>query len=340
MIYEREELQNFIKGVLGDGEIIFKPLHATGNMTARLEDGGAETLICVEHAGKEYVVKMKSVGFDKNVCDAMNYFDDDSFVEIFEKGKYIFYIRDSYDREQKIYSALKDYEQYFPKIYGASSDERRSVIIMEKLEVDRTPPKDLPKVMSKIHSFCTSERVARELGANVHEKSDYENATELSLELLKNVGRARKDFPEYILEKAREFVLNYRDNYEKMLSFGRCLCHGDLTINNLTSATGTRLYDLELATFNNVEFDLVSYLVHYPTELNEEIVYDFLSSYYKESGFSLKERESAIKFNLLLYLTTRFHAMMLISLKLDMPYMVTSIKNYIFLFNLFNLSSY
>ena len=58
MIYTTKEIKNFIERSVGGKDILFKKLNATGNMTARLEDGGNDTLLLVEDDGKEYVLKM------------------------------------------------------------------------------------------------------------------------------------------------------------------------------------------------------------------------------------------------------------------------------------------
>lgn len=338
MIYTPDEIKSFIAKSLGSSNVELLPLKATGNMTARIEDGGSDTLLTAAVYGKEYVVKIKSKAFDDNVCGAMNYLDSEDFKGYFQKGKAIFYIRDSYNREQRAYELLSDFSDYFPKIYGASSDGTRSIILMDKLTIDRTPKdRELAEIIYKIHSTFNSEATMREWSINIHTATDYISATALSNALLDGVELKYPTFPKKILGRAREFVSHYQENHEKMLSFGRCLCHGDLTINNLSTARGVKLYDLELATFNNPEFDLISYLVHYPTALDSEVVEEFLSAYYAQSATTIKEKEDVLKHNLLIYFTTRFHAMMMITLRLNMPYMETSIKNYIFLFNYFAL---
>ena len=338
MIYSPQEITSFVSKCLGGLDVELSMLHATGNMTARIEDGGSDTLLTAKVGDKEYVVKMKSKAFDDNVGATMNYYGSDTFKQYFDEGKSIFYIRDSYNREQRAYSILLSLKEHFPTIYGAESDGTRSIILMDKIEIDRSPKDDsLADVLYKIHSMPSSEETMREWGINIHTERDYINATALSKALLDGVSRAYPNFPKRIVSRARDFVANYKQNYQKMVGYGRCLCHGDLTINNLSTKGQIKLYDLELATYNNREFDLISYLVHYPIELNESIVESFLASYYNKMGNCIKEREDALKHNLLIYLTTRFHAMMMITLKLNMPYMETSIKNYIFLFNYFAL---
>lgn len=332
MIYSVEEIKNFIARAL-PGEVTFKKMNATGNMTARLEDGGNDTLLLVEVGDKEYVVKMKSKAFDDNVSVAMNYFDSASFSEAFKKGKAIFYIRDSYDREGKIYKAFSELSDNLPKIYLEESDGTRSIILMEKLTISRKPKDvELALLLRKWHSLYTLEEDAKRVGANVHTKEDYERAEELSLKLFDSIERGYSNFPKEIIKEGMEYVKSYGENYLKGISFPRTLCHGDLTINNLTTEDGIVLYDLELATYSNPEFDLVSYLVHYPVDLSNKVVASFLNAYY---GGGFENKKEVLRHNLLTYLCTRFHAMMMITKKLHMPYMEQSIQNYIFLFNYF-----
>ena len=333
MIYTTQEIKNFIERSVGGKDILFKKLNATGNMTARLEDGGNDTLLLVEVDGKEYVLKMKSKAFDHNVCGAMNWHDTDEFRRSFEKGKSIFYIRGSYDREGKIYKAFSSLKENLPIIYGSESDDTRSIILMEKLPISRiTKDEEIARLLKKWHAQYPLKEDAERLGANVHTQNDYENATDLSLKLFELIEECYPNFPAKIIKTGREYVQNYAKNYLKGRSFPSTLCHGDLTINNLTTDGEIILYDLELATYSNPEFDLISYLVHYPTQLTNEIVERFLRAYYDG-----KINEDALKHNLLTYLCTRFHAMMMITKKLHMPYMEQSIKNYIFLFDYFKV---
>lgn len=332
MIYSKDEIKDFIKRVLNTrSEVTLERLKATGNMTARLEDGGEETLLKAVVEGREYVVKMKSRQFESNVGDAMNYFGSEEFFKHYKKGKYIFYIRDSVVREQKMYSAFSVVKESLPKIYGAQSDKTRSIVIMEKLEISREPKdEELAELLKKIHGEYPRLEDAVKVGANVHVKEDYLQAKELSLALIESVKKVFPAFPNELLIKARKLAEDYGKTYEKMASFGRCVCHGDLTINNMTTTPSIKLYDWELSTYNNPEFDLVSYLVHYPTLLTDGEINRFLLAYYGDKE-TLENKKEALNFNVLLYFVTRFSAMMMISRKLDMPYMDTSIANYVYL---------
>ena len=334
MIYSREEIKDFIRNALHTrGEVSLERLKASGNMTARLEDGGEETLLKASVDGKDYVVKMKSKFFETNVGRVMNYFDSSAFTESYEKGKYIFYIRDNVAREIKVYPAFYSIRESLPIIYGAQNEENRSIVLMEKLAISREPKNvELGALLKKMHSLYTKEEDAVRLGVNVHGKEDYLSAKGLSLKLIDSVESVYNDFPKSILIKARKLVEEYGKTYEKMTSYPRCVCHGDLTINNMTTAQGVKLYDLELATYNNPEFDLVSYLTHYPTLLSEDDIKEFLCAYYGSES-EIKNKKEVLKLNVLLYFVTRFSAMMMISRRLDMPYMETSIKNYIYLFD-------
>ncbi|MBO7178291.1 MAG: aminoglycoside phosphotransferase family protein [Clostridia bacterium] len=334
MIYSKEEIKDFIKSVLNvKADVSLARLKATGNMTARLDDGGEETLLNATVEGKDYVVKMKSRFFEDNVGHVMNYFDSPEFTASYNKGKYIFYIRDSVEREAKLYSAFSSIKASLPIIYGTQSDNNRSIVLMEKLEISReTKNEELGGLLRKMHSLYTREEDAIRLGANAHTREDYEQAKELSLNLIRSVESVYIDFPKRILSKAKEIVSDYGKSYDKMVSYPRCVCHGDLTINNMTTAKGIILYDLELATYNNPEFDLVSYLVHYPTLLTENEIKEFLTAYYGNES-EIENKKEVLYLNVLLYFVTRFSAMMMISRRLDMPYMATSIKNYIYLFD-------
>lgn len=336
MIYSRSEIAGFIKSVLGDeGDYKLSPLVATGNMTARLEDGGEATLLSLVRGQEEYAIKMKSRLFEDNVLKAMNYYDDSSLEQGFSKGKYVFYIRDAFNREEKIYSALSAFGEYLPRIYGAQSDDYRSIILMEKLKISRAVKAlEVITFLTRLHKFCTSEKRARELGANIPTKEDYLKAQDLSISLISNVSKAYANFPSRILNLALDGVKKYGELYDRVISFPRALCHGDCTAYNMTTEPILKVYDFELSTFNNPEFDLISYLVHYPTPLKESDVDEFLGCYYGEKDY-LATKKEVLKLNLLVYFVTRFHAMMMIAKTLDMPYMEISIKNYIFLFDYF-----
>ncbi|MBO5776765.1 MAG: hypothetical protein J6R35_05275 [Clostridia bacterium] len=338
MIYTHEEIKSFIANCLSvpQEDIVFKSAQATCSMTARLEDGGSDTLLGIECGGKEYIVKIKSTAFDDNVCDAMNYLDLKEFNEYFSRGKNLFYIRDSYNREAKMYRAFGSIKDYFPKIYGSASDASRSILLMEKLKIERTPnDKEAAAFLIKLHSLYNRIEDAQALGANVHTAEDYVAATDISLKLIDYIELAYPDFPKAIIKAAQEFVYNYQSNFNKMTTYPRTLCHVDFTINNTTTAEGFKAYDLELATYNNGEFDLISYLYHYPIVLNDSCTNELLNAYYLGKNSTLSDNLEVVKLNVVLYFCTRFHAMMLIAKKLPMPYMGVSIENAKYLFNRF-----
>lgn len=338
MIYLKSEIIKFISTTLNveESKIALTTLEADGNMTAKLEDGGSESLINVVAGEKEYVVKTKSNAFGKNVCDAMNYLKEQSFLEKFKKGYAIFYIRDNYNREEKVYKLIEKFSNYLPKIYGATSDSERSLILMEKLNICREV--DIEKTanfLREFHSeFNGKKDIAVENGINIHTKLDYSSAKELSLTLLNYVEKAHPSFPKYIIEISKKFVKNFEENFEKIAKYSQTICHGDFTSNNVTfTGNAIKVYDFELATYQNPEFDIISFFVHYPKPITNQTISEFLKLYYNRKP-TKKERES-LSLNTLIYFTTRFHAMMLICKNVSMPYMETSIKNYISVFDYF-----
>ena len=337
MIYSKNEIINFITTTLNvdASKISLTTLNADGNMTAKLEEGGSDSLILVKVDSKEYVLKTKSNAFGKNVCDAMNYLQESSFIEKFKKGYAIFYIRDNYNREEKVYKIIEKFSMYTPKLFGAISDNNRSIILMEKLDICRDV--DLEKASSflrKFHSeFNNKKDLAIENGINIHTKEDYSNAKDLSLTLIDYVEKAYPSFPRYIVETCRKFVKNFEQNFEKIAKYSQTICHGDFTSNNTSYGNSFKVYDFELATYQNPEFDIISFLVHYPNLVNNQTIERFLTLYYKGKP-TKKERES-LSLNTLIYFTTRFHAMMLICKNVSMEYMETSIKNYISVFDYF-----
>ncbi len=337
MIYSKSEIIKFISKSLNieEDKISLATLEAEGNMTAKLEDGGSESLINVIAGEKEYVVKTKSGVFSKNVCDAMNYLKEQSFLEKFKKGCAIFYIRDNYNREEKVYKIIDKFSNYLPKIYGATSDSERSLILMEKLNICREV--DFEKSANFLREFHNEfngkKDIALKNGINIHTKKDYLCAKDLSATLLNYVEKAYPNFPKYIIEICKKFVKNFEDNFEKIANYSQTICHGDFTSNNVTFNNRITVYDFELATYQNPEFDIISFLVHQPKLINNQTISEFLKLYYNRKP-TKKERES-LSLNTLIYFTTRFHAMMLICKNVSMPYMENSIKNYICVFDYF-----
>ena len=63
MIYSKNEIINFITTTLNvdASKISLTTLNADGNMTAKLEEGGSDSLILVKVDSKEYVVKTKTL---------------------------------------------------------------------------------------------------------------------------------------------------------------------------------------------------------------------------------------------------------------------------------------
>lgn len=352
MIEDKNSLRLGAAKLLGleAGRLIFEPLKVIGSMSGKIEDGFDGSLFCLRDSVTDtsYVVKMKSASFTENVGAAMAPEGYPGFEEAFKRGWGVFYIRDSYKREMGVYSGLEPgLKRYIPKYYGSVLSGDTAAHVMEKLEIVQCPVNidAAARFIAKLHAkYLNDLASAKRLGANIPVLSDYENAREMSHMLLEGAAKIYPSFTADIVRVMHGFACDAENNYRLLNDFDRTLCQGDYCVKNMSFIRGGAvIYDWELATYNSPQFDLASFLVHYPDRIDESIINGFLNTYKRESECLGNTQgamfEDGLRFNIMLYMATRFHAMMNISAKVDMPYMPTSVGNWLYLFKYFRLGS-
>lgn len=348
MIYSKEELKQMIaaKLKLCESSLESVPINIKNSMTSKLEDDNSDSIFRFfnKDSGIYLVAKVKTNAFIDNVGLAMNYYKDAKFAEEYARGNSIFYTRECFRREKYVYEQIdSSFAKYVPQYYGSIESGNNCVYIIEYLDICQQAV-DLEAAavfIAKLHvKYLNSMEDAIKMHINIHTKYDYTNAKNLSMMLLHNVESLYPDFSRKALIDLRTFVLAFEENFDKLSSERRTICHGDFCVKNMTFLPiGIKVYDWELSTFNNPEFDLSAFLVHYPTCLNEKIVSSFMDSYLKCYNSLTVNKISAIKlremlrFNVYIYMTTRFNAMMNICQFVSMPYMKESIYNWQFLYN-------
>lgn len=332
-----------------DASVCFLPMNISGSMSSKIEDGLDESIFRLKflNTGKTVIAKLKNNSFIANVGETMNVFESETFREKYAKGYGLFYTRDCYRREKYVYSLLDaSLHQYLPKYYGSIDVGKKECLhLMEDLEICHSPidKKQIIDFLSDLHIRYMSDSIsAIKMCINIPTIEDYENGISISHELFGNIRKLYPDFPEKILKELVFFYGNPEGMFTELHSFPLTVCHGDFAVKNLTFLRNRlSVYDWELATFNNPEFDLVSFLIFYPDALDDKTVNGIIDGYcnrilqkrgMKAFDYNVK---NAIGFNVKLLMCSRFHAMMNIATRVDMPFMRTSIKNWLFLYRRF-----
>lgn len=340
------QLFNAISDILGTAtdNLMLEDFLPENSMTSKIESAELPGIVKVRNVStaESFVIKIKTSAFIDAVGIAMNVFNDADVAKSYAEGHRIFYTHNSYVREKFVYENLKQHlKDYTPHYFGGKAYGNECVHIMELLSFDK--PFDLEKACefaAKLHAVYMgrfSETDA--LLTNIHRKEDYVNAKNLSLLLLKNIVKLYPDFGDDITASLNEFVKSPERNFEYTEFLGKTVCHGDYCAKNMAfTESGIKVYDWELSTYNNPEFDLAALLIHYPTTITKNDVDNAINYYVRYFNLLSDTKKTAdvvkqnLAFNVKLYAATRFHAMMNIAVNLPMPYMKESVENYKFLF--------
>lgn len=347
----KKELISVIAQYFGKDEELLRllPINVSGSMSCQIEEGldGSIFRLQFTDSGKTIIVKMKNNSFIANVGETMNYTNSQKFRNNYLNGYGLFYTRDCFCREKYIYTLLdKSLIRYVPKYYGSIDvSDQECLHLMEDIDIIQNPVNNdyVSDFLSDLHSVYYNDfSSAKSMIVNMPMVEDYRQGVLLSRDLFDNIKNIYLDFPRDILESIRLFYEAPNQMYKQLLSFPRTICHGDFAIRNISFLKNQlAVYDWELSTFNNPEFDLVSFLTFYPDDLTEAIVDSVLKGYYEKMK---KKRcvtrieydvKKALLFNTLLLMCTRFHAMMNISMRVNMPFMNKAIGNWLFLYIFF-----
>ncbi|MGN1042774.1 MAG: phosphotransferase [Christensenellales bacterium] len=329
-----------------DNMVQLQPLEVRESMSSHIEDGPEGSIFRFKLIadGRTVVVKMKNNSFINNVGETMNYYGSDSFREYYKNGYGLFYTRNSFCREKYIYTYLDEsLRQFIPHYYGTVDvSEQECLHIMEDI-----PIKQYPVDLNNIVSFLVALHVkymgdtlaARQMKVNIPDINDYKYGKDLSMILFDNIQKLHPTFPIEIIEDLKRFACDSHSVFEQLHTYPRTVCHGDFSIKNLTFLQNrVVVYDWELSTYNNPEFDLISLMVFYPDKLDDRLVCTIVNRYYRELRQKIDLRydtNAALFFNIKLLMVSRFHAMMNIAMRVAMPFMNTAVYNWIYLYNYF-----
>ena len=307
-----QEIANFFKQDIADFE--FRSLTISSSMTSNIEDGldGSIFRLHDKSKNRDFIVKMKSQSFVNNVGQAMNYTCNTVFEKDYEKGYGMFYIRDSYIREKFMYGMLSDsLRKYLPTYYGTIElPDETCLHLIELLEMNKQPIKLSYVVDFLVDLHCTywqQEDCIKEMNANIPTLEDYVNAIPITEQLLKNISVLYDFFEPETLEILRRFAHNPQYLYKSLCDFPQTLCQGDFNMRNITFYPNCiKSYDWELATYNNPTFDIVSFLVDYPTQLNQDICDEIFDTYTQKMIERMPELKNldwkkSLHFNIILF---------------------------------------
>ncbi len=327
-----------------DNMVQMQHLDVKGSMSSKIEDGinGSIFRFRLRNNGKTIVVKMKNSSFINNVGETMNYYGTDSFMDNYKRGYGLFYTRNCHCREKYIYSRIDDsLKKYIPYYYGSVEVSLHECLhIMEDIPIVQSPIiiECITDFLSELHIRYYEDKMAmEEMMINVPEICDYYYGKYISEVLYDNIQKLYPDFPTKILLDLRDFSNNPQKIFEQLHTYPLTICHGDFAIKNLSFLENRIVvYDWELSTFNNPEFDLISFMVFYPGTLTAGFIDDFINNYYhklKKKKKIIYDVQAALLYNTKLLMASRFHAMMNIAKKIEMPFMNSAIDNWVFLYN-------
>lgn len=347
----KAELIRHVANFFGTSEnmVEVQPLEVKNSMSSQIEDGldGSIFRLYLKEENRSVIVKMKNKSFINNVGETMNYFSSQSFRESYAKGFGLFYTRNCFCREKFVYALLdENLKRFVPRYFGSIDvSEDECLHLLEDLQINQYPVNvdHLVDFLSALHlTYWNNSSVTEKMMINSPTVEDYKNGSAISHVLFENVRKLYPTFPSDILEELESFSSDGDKMFKELNFFPRTLCHGDFAVKNLTFLENQAVvYDWELATFNNPEFDLVSLLVFYPDKLDDELIESVCNRYYdkiKSKKVLHYDTNSALLFNTKLLMGSRFHAMMNIAMKVNMPFMELAIQNWICLFRHFSLS--
>lgn len=348
MLKSKKEFKRIVAQILktSETELIETPMSISDSMTGNIEDGFDGSIFCFYHqsTGKKYVAKIKGSSYVENVCNVMNTEGSAEFKEKFEKAASVFNIIDSFIREKCIYEGIFGFSaQFIPAYYGSYCTNDTCIIVIEYLEINQEKLNfaRIADFLAGLHDqYLGMESTAEAFCVSKTSMEDYLGFQQIDELIIEKIEKWYPDFPADALNDLKQFYREPQTVYQLLSKHERTICHGDFSVKNISFTDGRLVvYDWELSTYNHPEFDLVTFLVLFPKCIDSDFINYFTGLYLQQVSkrqrliISDSDFKELMAFNIKLYMTTRFHAMMIICRNVPMPYMGVAIQNWLTLYN-------
>lgn len=314
------------------------------SITSQLEAESGTIFMYQDIATDErYVVKIKSEYYYIGLEQIVNPERSESFKQQFYEGCDIFMTKCTHIRETMLYSYNDAFLQaHIPPYLGSIEIANNTYIAMQYID------------FSSKDSLNQKTEIAMRFLATLHsrffQQYDTLNSMQLNtlspkmfadnkylLETVYKTAVEQFELPKQLTIEIGNYIGRIEEEVLAMQKHGLTLCHCDFAFRNIATNSGNpTVIDWEMAMALEPQFDLIEFLVDYPTRLDSHIINDVIEKYVNNSGCcstdgfdNHSDFYTVMLRNLYQYFVVRQAGIILINRVFPIPWINGCIQNYI-----------
>ncbi len=276
-----------------------------------------------------FIGKRKTVSIIANGIKLLCSGDPVLFLQLVLNHRILGY-NGSSTREAALYGGFHEsLKRYLPEFIGAHIHSLTGTCFIAIQELPQIPPEsaDIPEladIIAEFHArYYCDEREARRLGVNVYSRRTYRRSRYVFRHMLDNLENSA--FSGEQLDVILQFIGDIHIEYDSVCRH-RTLTHNDFSCRNISRGESIRIYDWELACFQNPEHDILELLISMLHRLDEEQIMSALCRHRRRlseltgSELSDKEYNAALRFSLLEFCVNKLSIIRLAGKRLGLDY--------------------
>ncbi len=309
------------------------------SLSSRLESA-SQTIFIFENRTtfEKYVVKVKGENYCADLEKIINHPSLNISIHEFIKGCILYQAKYTHSRESTIYTLNDDFlQKYTPQYLGAVNESGNVFLIMRFIEpvVDLSLEDKTNQALSflaKLHShFFKRYDKLDSIGLNILRPQLFNE----NINMIWSIYQKAIDMvvlPQQLLYDLSNYINKVDKEFKVMQDSGLTFCHCDFAFRNILFELHSPIViDWELSTALEPQFDLIEFMVDYPTPLIPLTIKNIINIYIDNAYYSIDYREFQIALlrNLYHYFCFRLASLILISQKTPISWLNSSIQNYV-----------
>lgn len=351
------EIKEKIKSILNinsTDSITEFDLNVTGSTANKIANKGNVSIygfiITIDNKITKIVAKRKSKAIVTNTKILLNIQNSKEFENLYQSNYAVLGLKNSDIREYLIYeNIIEKIKNYMPKYLENINNPSENILLIEYFNNshDRINNDLIIDFLTSLHSYYLDKKeIVKHFMLNYCSIDEYKKAKQLLLLILENFVKLYEDIlPPKILNGIKNSINNFDNIIKKMYSYHLTFNHGDFTYKNMCLINNKIcVYDWEMASFLNPQFDIVTYLSYVNTEsISKEFIDDFVNKYIikfaNKSHISINKNVfyDILKLNIDYFFIIRLMGLLIMHKRMPMPHIEKVLKNWIKIYDLINI---
>lgn len=300
--------------------------------------------ITANNVSKKIVAKRKTNAIVINTGILLNEQNSKDFENIYRLNCAVLGLNNSDIREHLIYKGIIDnIKIYMPKYLDNIQNSNENILLLEYFDNSHNKINDnlVIEFLTNLHSYYLNKKgIVKKFMLNYCSIEEYQKSIKLLLMIFSSLKKLYKEvIPKEVLNNIKYNIENLDNIIKKMYSYHLTFNHGDFTYKNMCLVDNKLcVFDWEMASYLNPQFDVVNYLCYSdlegtPKEYIEEFINKYINNLENKANLNIDKKEfyDIFKFNVDYFFIIRLMSLLVIHNKMPMPHIEKVLKNWLLL---------